>query len=173
MQIDLPDIKDISWDHHELGYSSKSKKILIAKWGDYWLIKYDFRLNKIKTKELLKRAREFESACKSELDSENLRPHVLVYILWSCGELIMDAHFTLSALSIRKNHEDRKNELDEGRLGHAVLSNDFIRNFRQLAEWKDGARYGSIDLSKKATAKVLSEMLGVIEKELENKEFDL
>ena len=138
--VKLEEIKSIKWDDKLL--DRNSAKIFVIKWNkNYWLLDFDFRYNKATAKSKLERAKEFLSASK-KLDVVK-EHHVLIYLFWSCAELIIDTKLYLMPEQRPKMaHGDRKEKLQKFGNTSNVFSKEFIELFTTLSKEKNPARYG-------------------------------
>lgn len=164
VSIDLREIKNISW--HENLLDKDSARILVLRFNlDWWVLNFDFRYNQGTVKEKVKRAKEFLSACKTIIRKKELYPHVLVYLLWSTAELIVDSMLLLHAQKTEKNHRAR-NEKIKSILGESLFSAEFSTLFLLLSNDKNPSRYGDGDYAKKYPRKLLVKHVQVIEQEI-------
>lgn len=138
--VKLKEIKSINWEERLL--DKNSAKIFIIRWNkNYWLLDFDFRYNKATAKLKLERASEFLRGTK-ELDI-NKYPHILIYLFWSCAELILDTKlYLLPKQKPERKHLDRKEKLQKlGNISN-IFSKEFIELFTKLSKEKNSARYG-------------------------------
>lgn len=166
IQVKLEELKDIKWHDKEL--DSNSARFFILKWNEnYWVLNFDFRYNKAIVKEKIERAKEFLNASKKLNINDFL--NVLIYNLWSCAELIIDAKlFLIAQLSQNTTeHKERKKQLRKFRKTSNIFSDEFCDYFLKLSSDKNNARYGG-KIKNKFTETFASQIMEVFKKELED-----
>lgn len=162
--VDLKEIKSLSWS--EKGLDENSAKVLVARFNKHWwILNFDFRYNKGNAKKILTRAQEFLSSCKTILRKKEYCPHVLIYLIWSTAELILDAKFLLHAQKTKKTHQARKEKL-EGPLGDSFFSPEFSSLLLIHYDIKNDARYAGDDYSKKYDRAFFRKQVKILEKEI-------
>lgn len=148
ISMDLKEIKEISWIDAET--DGNSGKILIVRFNkDYWLLNFDFRYNKKDAKKKAERAKEFLSVCQTIMRKREFCSNVLVYLIWSCAELILDTKLFLFAQKPKPTHGDRLKKLNIWK--KSFFSQEFADLFAEISEIKNEARYvhdGSLRYSK-------------------------
>lgn len=163
--IDLKEIKGLSWS--QKGLDENSAKVLVARFNkDWWILNFDLRYNQGNVKKILGRAQEFLSGCKTVLRKKEYCPHVLIYLIWSVAELILDAKLLLHTQKTKKSHRKRKEKL-KSPLGVSFFSPEFSSLLLTLYSIKNGARYADGDYSKKYDQKSLRKQVRILEKEIE------
>lgn len=169
--VNLMDVKNITAIEDSL--DPNSAKCYIIRWGKpqttHWILSYDFRYNKRVAKEKLKRAKEFLDACK-KLDASD-QFHVLVYLLWSALELILDVRlWLLPDHKPTEEHKDRRSKLERLSKSSTILSTDFCKAFKIFSQHKDAARYagGDVRKTKKFNEKRITDTIELLERELED-----
>lgn len=164
ISVDLKEIKNLSWSQR--GLNENSAKILVVRFNeDWWFLNFDFRYNQGNTKKKLHRAKEFLSGCKTMLRKKEYVPHVLIYLIWSTAELILDRKFLLHAQKTKNNHYERRKKL-EGPLGTSFFSHEFSTLLLTLYSIKNGARYADNDYTDKYSRKDLQRQVKILEKEI-------
>ncbi|GAH20503.1 unnamed protein product, partial [marine sediment metagenome] len=113
----------------------------------------------------LTRSQEFLSSCKTMLRKKEYCPHVLIYLIWSTAELILDVKFLLHAQKTKKTHEARKKKL-EGPLGTSLFSPEFLSLLLTHYDIKNDARYADDDYSKKYCRAFFRKQVKILEKEI-------
>lgn len=169
--INLMDVKDIKAVEDSL--DPNSAKCYIIRWGKpkttHWILSYDFRYNKKVAREKLDRAKEFVDSCKKLDPSTEF--HVLVYLLWSALELMLDVRlWLLPDHKPAADHKDRRDKLDKLSQASTILSADFCKAFKSFSRHKDHARYasGEVKRTKKFDEKRIQHTITLLEHELNN-----
>ncbi len=169
--VNLKDVKNITALEDSL--DPNSAKCYIIRWGEpvttHWILSYDFRYNKKVAKEKLQRAEEFVRACKKIDPSTEF--HVLIYLLWSALELILDVRlWLLPNHKPTQSHKDRRNKLERLSKNTGVLSTEFCNAFKCFSQHKDAARYavGEVKKTKKFDEKRIKDTIALLEDELKN-----
>ncbi|MDD3896902.1 MAG: hypothetical protein PHU04_03615 [Candidatus Peribacteraceae bacterium] len=167
--INLKDVKNIKAIEDSL--DPNSAKCYIIQWGKPhttdWILSYDFRYNKKVAKEKLNRAREFIAAC-NKLDTSRSF-HVLVYLLWSALELILDVRlWLLPNHKPTEEHRDRRIKLERLSKTSGLLSPEFCKAFKCFSQHKDSARYaiGEVRKTKKFNEQRITDTISLLEGEL-------
>jgi len=163
ISIDLKEIKNIEWYGEML--DENSAKVFIIKWNeDYWLLDFDFRYNKKFAKNKMERAREFLEAAK-KLDI-NKDFNIIIYLLWSCAELIIDSKlYLMPKQKPRKIHKDRISKLQNFSKS-SVFSKDFTHIFSLLSKEKNKARYGEKVNKDRIDEKFIAKAITILEEEI-------
>lgn len=142
-QPNLIDIKDITWVIDDLDWNSA--KILIFKYDqDNWILDFDFRYNQSDAKRSINRAYEFLYSAKCIVWWTEYTPNVLIYLLWSVAELIIDAKLSLLAQrpENNKSHTEKKTKVI---LLESFFSSEFSSLFLEISWIKNSARYADFD----------------------------
>ena len=130
-----------------------SAKVLLVRFNkDWWILNFDFLYNQGDAKKKIGRAQEFLSACKTMLRKKEYSPHVLIYLIWSTAELILDAKFLLHGQKTKNDHDERKKKLISP-IGNSFFSPNFQSLLLTLYKIRNGARYGNKDYSRKYSIK--------------------
>jgi len=164
--VDLKEIKTIEWDEKIL--DKNSAKIFIIKWSEAcWILGFDFRYNKELALKKKERANEFLNASKKLSLTQDF--NVLIYLLWSCAELIIDSKlYLMPGQKPKKTHSDRREKIEKFQKS-SVFSNDFIRTFTLLSEEKNPSRYATNAVSiNKIDEKFINETISILETEINN-----
>lgn len=164
IKVNLDELKNIEWDDKVL--DSNSAKFFILRWNNDWILHFDFRYNKTLANQRLTLAKNFLYVTK------DIKPdflNVIIYNLWSCGELIVDIKLLLMAqLPKDENRHARRNyQLKKFKKTSDIFSNDFCDYFLKLSSDKNAARYGGI-IKNKFTADFVSNIINVFEQELDS-----
>jgi hypothetical protein len=164
IKVRLEELKGIKWNDKDL--NPDSAKFFIIKWNkDYWVLGFDFRYNKNMAKLRLERAEEFLNA--AETLNYKLFPNVLVYLLWSCAELIIDCKlYLIPGQKPTKRHKDRKDKIERFQKMSNIFSDRLISVFTPLADEKDNARYGD-KMRKIINKNFIKETIDIFKKEID------
>lgn len=139
-------LKDIESIHAvEEGMDPDSAKVFIIKWGKpkitHWVLSYDFRYNKGTAKEKLARATEFVAAAKLLNPGDHF--HVMIYLIWSALELLLDVRlYLLPNHKPAPFHKDRDKKLKKLSASTNIFSDDFCKAYTLFSRRKNKARYG-------------------------------
>lgn len=168
MPIDLKNIKNIGVVEADL--DPNSAKAFIVKWGrgkiDYWILDFDFRYNKGTAREKLERAKEFLSAASRLNPGKDF--HVLIYLIWSALELILDVHLWLIPnQKPKKIHQDRKSKIKNTILN---LPKEFVSAYQEFSARKNAARYAEKKIynTKKFNKRQFKKIIQSLQEFLEN-----
>lgn len=161
---DIREIKNLSWSKR--GLDENSAKVLVVRFDEnWWFLNFDFRYNQGNAGKKLQRAKEFLSGCKTILRKKEYVPHVLIYLIWSTAELILDVKFLLHAEKTKNNHHERKKKL-KSPLGAAFFSPEFTTLLLTLYSIKNGARYADKDYTDQDRREDLQKQVKILEKEI-------
>lgn len=169
--IDLKEIKSLLRVNDELDVNSA--KILIVKFNkDFWVLNFDFRYNKWTASVQYDRAKEFLSGCKTILRKKEYCPHVIIYLLRSTAELIIDTILSLRRQSNKRNQHKERIEKLKIPLIESHFSAEFCSMFILLSEEKNPARYASKDYTNKYEKKYFQKNILILEKEFQKISID-
>lgn len=111
--VRLDNIAEITWVDENLDGDS-GKAMLFACSKDIWILDFKFIYNSEYTQRRAQRAKDFLESAK-RLDPESDRP-AIIYLLWSAGELLIDAKLaTLHGQRIGSSFTSKEEEEEEER----------------------------------------------------------
>ncbi|MFQ6118602.1 MAG: hypothetical protein ACE5KE_01805 [Methanosarcinales archaeon] len=163
ISLDLKEIKSIEWNDKVL--DKNSAKVFIIRWSkDYWILEFDFRYNKEIAESKMMRAKEFLNAAKKLNVNEDF--NVMIYLLWSCAELIIDSKlYLMPGQKPNTTHKDRKNKLQSFEKS-SIFSEDFTHIFSLLSKEKNKARYGGKVNKGSINEKFIARAITILEEEI-------
>ncbi len=164
ISVELKEIKSVNWPSK--GMDKNSAKVLLLRFNkDWWILNFDFRYNQGNAKKKIGRAEEFLSACETMLRKKDYCPHVLVYLIWSTAELILDAKFLLHAQKTNNSHYKRQEKL-KSPIGNSFFSPNFQTLLLTLYKIRNGARYGNKDYSRQYNIKDFRKYVKTLKEEM-------
>lgn len=165
-QPNLTDIKDITWVNDDLDWNSA--KILIFKYDqDNWILDFDFRYNQSDAKKSIDRASEFLQSSRIICWAKEYNPNVLIYLIWSTAELIIDTKLALHAQKPENNrsHIQKKNKLI---LLEWFFSSEFSNLFLEISSIKNSARYWEKNFNETHNLEWFFSQIEILQEELNN-----
>ncbi len=165
ISLDLQNISELSWADE--GLSGDSGKVLIIRWTkDLWVLHFDFTYNREYIKRRALRAKEFLQTVK-KLDPVLDLP-TIVYLLWSVGELIVDAKLgSLHGMRPGISHNDRKEKEAIIRAESDQETMDFFECFNLLRSEKNHARYAEDLISSSINALFMEKAIKIFSEVVE------
>lgn len=168
MDLKLEDLENITWTQE--GNDGNSAKILVFKYNkDVWVLDFDFRYNQENAQKILDRAFEFFLASNIMFKATEYNANVLIYIVWSTAELILDAVLALNAQR-PKNKISHTERIDKLKINSWLFSPDFSSLLIEMSSIKNDARYSKTDFTDVYPKSFFGKQLKVLEVELHEAE---
>lgn len=163
--IQIEDLKNITWTQD--GNDGNSAKILVFQYNkDFWILDTDFRYNQENAKKILDRAFEFFLGSNIMLKATHYNVHVIIYLIWSTAELILDAVLALYAKrpESKTSHTQRIEKL---KTNPWLFSAEFSTLLVEISNIKNHARYWDNDFTERYDKSFFEKQLEILEREIQ------